>query len=139
MFLESPRYRFRVLGFMTTVEVGKRITFVAGAMSGLVVAIAGLRFLLSGLPLDRFGQTVFLVASAWVLVAGLMRLIISGILLVFSVVFDAFEGAMPSAAGFFDFLRRAYGVFSELFLVTGMFYLILNGLAVALGWASLSR
>jgi|GEM_PF-6749978 len=124
---------------MTTEEAGKRITVVAGAMSGLVVAIAGLRFLFSGLPLDRFGQAVFLLASAWILVAGLMRLLTSAMLLVFSVVFDAFEGAMPSSAGFFHFLRRAYGVFFELFLVAGMFYLILNGLAVALGWASLSR
>lgn len=37
---------------MTTEEVGKRIAFVAGAMSALVVGIAGIRFLLSGLPLD---------------------------------------------------------------------------------------
>lgn len=138
MFLESPRYRFRVLGFMTTEEVGKRITFVAGALSGVVIAMAGLRFLLSGLPLGRFGQAVFLVASAWILVAGLMRMLTSGMLLVFSVVFDAFEGAMPSSAGFFHFLRRTYGVFCELFLVVSMFYLILTGLAVALGWASLS-
>lgn len=138
MFLESPRYRLRFLGFMTTAEVGKRIAFVAGAMSVLVVAIAGLRFLLSGLALDRFGQAVFLVASAWIGVAGLMRLLTSGMLFVSSLVFDAFEGAMPSAAGFFDFLRRAYGVFTELFLVAGMFYLILTGLAVAFGWASFS-
>ncbi|MHB1081663.1 MAG: hypothetical protein ACYC67_19900 [Prosthecobacter sp.] len=123
---------------MTTEEAGKRITFVAGAMSALVVAIAGLRFLLSGLPLDRFGQAVFLVASAWILVAGLMRLFTSGMLFVSSVVFDTFEGAMPSAAGFFDFLRRAYGVCIELFLVASMFYLILTGLAVAFGWTSLS-
>lgn len=108
-------------------------------MSALVIAIAGFRFLLSGLALDRFGQAVFLVASAWIVVAGLMRLLTSGMLFVFSLIFDAFGDVMPSAAGFFDFLRRAYGVFTELFLVASMFYLILTGLAVAFGWTSLSK
>lgn len=138
MLLEAPRYRFRVLGFMTTEEVGKRITLAAGAISAVVVAIAGLRFFFSNLSLDRFGQAVFLAASAWILVAGLMRLFTSGMLLVSAIVFDAFENAMPSTARFFDFLRRAYGVFFELFLTASMFYLILTGLAVAFGWTSLS-
>ncbi len=81
-------------------------------------------------------QMFFLVACAWLVFFGLLRLFVAGAMWIVEVVASALADAVPSLAGALHFLVRALRIFFEGYLIFGFFALIVAAIASPFGWFS---
>lgn len=134
-FLDEPRYSLGILGFFTEPLWGKRILRAGAAISAVGILGAAI----SGIELksDNHGlQAIFLIASAWLLIFGVMRLFWTGALWILSQVFDWIANGIPSTASALDFIRRTYWVGSEVFLTMSFLSLLVAAVFVGIGYLS---
>jgi len=137
IFLQEPRYQFGCLGFYTEQLWGRRILFagVAITLVGLFSAIAAGMLVDGGHP----GESIFLIASAWIIVFGFMRLFWTGAMWVFSQIFDWVSESIPSLSSAMHFLKRAYWVFIEAFLSLAFLVMLVTAIFVAFGVFSMAK
>ncbi|MEP4079068.1 hypothetical protein [Haloferula sp.] len=138
IFLHEPRYLFGCLGFFTEPQWGRRI-LVAGAIISAVGFLSAIASGLFGVPEANGSESIFLIASAWLLVFGLMRLFCTGAMWIFSIVFDWISEGIPSLSSATYFARRAYWIFMEVFLSTAFLGTLLASILVAAGVLSMAE
>ena len=119
VFLHEPRYRLGCVAFFTEPAWGRRVMIVGVAISGIGILGAGLAHFF-----DETGsgsvQALFLIAAAWILIQGFMRVMCSGAMWIFTQVFDWISDGIPSAASTIYCLKRGYWIVTEIFLSTAL-------------------
>lgn len=136
LFLDEPRYVFGCLGFYTERWAGRRIVQLAVFLTGLAV-IAAFVGGISPVKASPGVQALFLVASAWALVFGLMRLFVTGVMWVCAQILEELAERLTSLASILHFLRRAYWIGAELFLSTAFLGTLIAASLVGFGLLSL--
>jgi hypothetical protein len=132
LFLHEPRYVLGCLGFFTEPQWGRRILICGAVITGVAILAAALSWNSPGQN-NRGLQTLFLVASAWTLVLGMMRLIWTGAMWLFTLIFNWIADAFPATASVMDRLRRAYWIFIEVFVSFAFLSLLIAAILVATG------
>jgi hypothetical protein len=138
LFLDDPRYAFGCLGFYTERLAGRRIVQIAAFITGLAV-IAAFVGGISPVKASPGSQALFLVISAWVLVSGLMRLLLTGAMWVCTIVFDWIAEGVTSLASAMHYLRRAYWIGTEIFLSTAFLATLITATLVGFGVLSINE
>ncbi len=138
LFLKEPRYTLGFLGFFTEPRWGKRILLGGAVISGIGM-LAAIASGISFEPNNRGFQALFLIASAWLLILGVMRFFWTGAMWMFTQVFDWIASAVPSTASSMELLKRVYWILIEVFLSTAFLATLIVAVLVALGYLPLSK
>ena len=136
VFLQEPRYRFGAFGFYTEPSFGRKILMVALGLSLIVCSVA----LVTAVHTNQFDdliQAVFLIASAWLLVLGLMRLLCTAAMWVAERVFDWIADCTPSLTAMTHFASRVYWILVEIYVWLAFLALLIMALLNGLGVVSL--
>jgi len=137
VFLHKPRYIWGCLGFYTTPTVGRRIIQAGVLLTGLGL-IAALIGGIAPASSSSGAQAVFLIASAWVLILGLMRLFWTGAMWIFTQIFEFIASRIPIMSSAAHYLCRGYWIVIEVFLSAAFLYLLVTAILARLGLISLA-
>lgn len=121
LWLRTPEYLWGCLGFWLRASA-RRTLFKSSLWLSALILTSSIAVTLAGLAEGSvIGRSVFGVVASWLLIQGLMRLFVTGMLWVVNLMAEWIAGIDSALARLTFFIERMYQIFFEAFLWIAFF------------------